>query len=238
LGEFVVGCAVLGCHGGDLAGEAVTGRVPFRQGVPAAGGDADARAVGRAKPAFVHENANPGAPNNWPHDQTFSNVLRKLDPSEVEGSRWDPNSVMEYWFPAGLITQPAKYSGGLDPAGGLSAADKKWVKQWYPALKATTPTLKPFVSSPLALKAGQQVDYAIEPDATRNYQFSTFGASDTVMVLFENVDGEMRFVAGDDDSGADRNAQLTAKLFKGRHYVVRLRLYLAGASGETAVMYW
>lgn len=179
-----------------------------------------------------------GAPNNWPQDQTFNNVLRKLDPSEVEGSRWDPNSVMEYWFPAGLIKKPAKYASGLDPAGGLSAADKKWVKTWYPALKATTPTLTPFVSVRLSLKPGQQVDYAIEPDATRSYVLSTFGTADTVMVLFEEVNGELRYVAGDDDSGTDRNAQITAKMFRGRKYVVRLRLYWAGKSGSTAIMYW
>src|SRR6266540_903427 len=50
---------------------------------------------------FPHEHQNPfagivwdepavyayfsGAPNNWPQDQTFNNVLRKLDRSEVEG---------------------------------------------------------------------------------------------------------------------------------------------------------
>lgn len=179
-----------------------------------------------------------GAPNNWPQDQTFNNVLRKLDPSEVEGSRWDPNSVMEYWFPAGLIKEPAKYAPGLDPAGGLSAADKKWVKTWYPALKATTPALTPFVSVRQSLKPGQQVDYAIKPDATRSYVLSTFGTADTVMVLFEEVNGELRYVAGDDDSGTDRNAQISAKMFQGRKYVVRLRLYWAGKSGETAIMYW
>ena len=179
-----------------------------------------------------------GAPNNWPHDQTFENVLRKLDASEVEGSRWDANSVMEYWFPAGLIKKPAKYAQGLNPAGGLSAADKKWVKTWYPALKVTTPTLKPFVSARLSLKPGQQVDYVIEPDATRTYVLGTFGKADTVMVLFEEVNGELRYVTGDDDSGTDRNAQITAKMFQGRKYVVRLRLYWAGGSGDTAIMYW
>ncbi|MGI8872791.1 MAG: M12 family metallopeptidase, partial [Egibacteraceae bacterium] len=35
-------------------------------------------------------------PNNWSRQQTFHNVLRKLDPGDVEGSTWDPNSVMEY----------------------------------------------------------------------------------------------------------------------------------------------
>jgi Astacin (Peptidase family M12A) len=179
-----------------------------------------------------------GAPNNWPREQTFHNVLRKLDKQEVEGSKWDPSSVMEYWFPEGLIVEPAKYSGGLNPPGGLSPADKRWMKKWFPALRPTVPTLKPFASQPLSLSPGQQVDYAVVPEATRKYQFRTFGAADTVMVLFEEVDGELRYVTGDDDSGEDRNATFEVKMFKGRRYVVRLRLYWAGESGDTAVMYW
>ena len=165
-------------------------------------------------------------------------MLKKIDKSEVEGSKWDPNSVMEYRFPADLIVEPAKYSAGLNPPGGLSTADKRWVKKWYPALRPTVPALKPFASQPLSLAAGQQVDYAVLPDATRKYQLGTFGTSDTVLVLFEDVDGDLRYVTGDDDSGEERNTNFEVKLFKGRRYVVRLRLYWAGQSGETAVMYW
>lgn len=179
-----------------------------------------------------------GPPNNWPREQTFHNVLRKLDPNDVEGSKWDPNSVMEYWFPEGLIMEPAKYADGLQPAGGLSAADKKWAKQWFPALRTTHPTLRPFESKALSLKTGQQADFTLEPGATRTFHFSTFGRSDTVMVLFEEVDGELRFVAGDDDSGQGLNAQFDVKLFQTRRYVLRVRLYWAGASGRTALMYW
>ncbi len=179
-----------------------------------------------------------GPPNSWSRDQTFRNVLRKLDTSEVEGSTWDPDSVMEYWFPAGLITKPAKYRAGLNPPGGLSAVDREWVKRWFPPLAPTMPTLEPFVSAQLAIEPGQQSDFLVQPPGTRKYTVSTFGAADTVVVLFEDVDGDLRYVTGDDDSGTDRNAQFTVKLFKGRRYVLRTRLYWAGQSGTTALMYW
>ena len=42
----------------------------------------------------------------------------------------------------------------------------------------------------------------------------------------------------DDDSGADRNANITTWLQAGKHYVLRIRLYLNWASGDTAVMMW
>ena len=56
-------------------------------------------------------------------------------------------------------------------------------------------------------------------------------------MLFEDINGEPRFLAGDDDSGEERNASIAYKLFKGRSYIVRLRLYYPGQSGKTSLMY-
>jgi hypothetical protein len=182
-----------------------------------------------------------GPPNNWDRDKTFHNVLRKLDPGEVEGSTWDPDSVMEYRFPGGLIVEPERYRGGIAPPGTVSGLDREFVRRWYPpaaTAPAGPPVLEPFVSVPLELVASGQADFTLSPPGTREYQVGSFGASDVVLVLFEEVDGELRFVAGDDDAGEDRNALLTAKLFQGRRYVVRLRLYHAWESGRSAVMYW
>jgi hypothetical protein len=96
-----------------------------------------------------------------PREKTEWNILRKIEPDTVQGSNWDPDSIMEYPFPAGLI-----------------------------------------------------------------------------LVLFERDGGELRYQAGDEDSGEDRNATLQLKLFQGREYVVRVRLYFSQGSGETAVMLW
>ena len=87
------------------------------------------------------------------------------------------------------------------------------------------------------LAPGQQIDFTIDPSSSRKYTFETKGASDTLLVLFELIDGEPRFLAGDDDSGEDRNARIAYKLFQGRRYIVRLRLYYPGQSGKTSLMY-
>lgn len=79
-------------------------------------------------------------------------------------------------------------------------------------------------------------DFVFKPTQSRRYTIATLGGSDTLLALFEQVDGEPRFVAGDDDSGEDRNASIRQKLFSGRTYVVRLRLYYPGETGTTAVM--
>ena len=180
-----------------------------------------------------------GDPNFWPRDQTFSNVLKKLSSAEVSGSTWDPDSIMEYDFPPGLIKGPAQYKDGIHPPGTLSQVDQDWARKWYPGEAGLQEVaLQPFVSAPLSLKAGEQADFLIEPSASRRYQMATFGTADTVMVLFEDDGGELRYLKGDDDSGTDSNAKLTTKLVKGRRYRLKVRLYWAGDSGQTAVMYW
>lgn len=201
-----------------------------------------------------HEHQNPNAgivwdeekvyaalaqpPNSWPRDKTFWNIIRKIAPDTVQGSSWDPDSIMHYPFEAGLILKPEKYrTQPLVPAGGLSDRDVTWIKTFYPPGDAGgRRQLAPSQSQPLSIAAGQQVDFDVRPTATRQYTFQTFGASDTVVVLFEEVDGALRFRAGDDDSGQDRNASFKVKLFAGRSYVLRIRLYYASAAGDTAVM--
>jgi hypothetical protein len=165
-------------------------------------------------------------PNNWDHDTTFHNILEKLTPQQVQGSSWDPDSIMEYEFEPGLIDEPEQYDiNGLTPPGTLSAADKEWAVKWYPPIKANLPVLKPFQPIAVNLAAGQQVDYQIKPTASRKYCVETRGGSDTLLGLFENVDGGPRFLAGDDDSGQDRNASITYKLC----------LYYSGQSGTTSL---
>ena len=90
----------------------------------------------------------------------------------------------------------------------------------------------------LSLAPAEQKNFTIEPQSTADYTIQTFGQSDTLLVLFEDIAGEMRYVDGDDDSGTNRNARLHVRLREGRRYVLRVRLYLNYASGDTAVMMW
>lgn len=204
---------------------------------------------------FPHEHQNPNSgivwdeeavytalaqpPNSWDRAKTFHNIISKILPDSVQGSNWDPDSIMHYPFGPGLIKEPTRYRNGLRPAGGLSARDLTWVKTFYPAIdEAAEPTLRPTESVRLQIGPGEQRSFHIAPDATRNYTIQTFGISDTVMVLFEDVNGELRYLRGDDDSGEDRNASISIRLRKGRKYVLRVRLYYADRTDETAVMLW
>jgi hypothetical protein len=204
---------------------------------------------------FPHEHQNPfagivwneeavydyfaGSPNFWPRQTTFHNILRKLVTSEVEGSDWDPNSIMHYGFVAGLIERPEEYQGGLTPAGGLTAKDMDTVRTFYPPITTTTnPELKPFHSEAFSLAPAEQTNFSIKPAATRRYTIQTFGGSDTVIVLFDDVNGDLRYVDGDDDSGTSLNAKIVTRLEAGHRYVLRIRLYSNWAGGQSAVMLW
>lgn len=176
-------------------------------------------------------------PNKWKRSETFHNILEKLSTHQVQGSTWDPDSIMEYEFEPGLIDEPEKYDiNGLTPPGTLSKADKEWLRKWYPPMAAALPVLHPFQSVAAELAAGQQIDYEIRPTESRKYCLETKGATDTLLVLFEDVGGVPRLLSGDDDSGEERNASISYKLFKGRKYIARLRVNYPGRSGKASLM--
>lgn len=204
---------------------------------------------------FPHEHQNPKSgiawdeaavyaalaqpPNSWDQQTTYWNILRKLSLNEVEGTAWDPNSVMHYPFPAGLIKKPEQYANGLQPAGGLSAKDQSWARAVYPPIPdEVKDELKPSQSVLLKLTAGEQRNFIVVPQETRYYEFQTFGTSDSVMVLFEDDSGHLRYRTGDDDSGQDANAYFRIKLIKERTYVLRVRMYYSDRPGQTAIMMW
>jgi hypothetical protein len=203
---------------------------------------------------FPHEHQNPFAgivwnepavyaalakpPNSWSRAVTFHNIIEKIVPDEVQGSQWDPDSVMHYPFEPGLILKPVKYTNGLTPAGGLSQRDRAWALEFYAGQDVTSfRTLVPLQSAPLALAPGQQAHLQVTPAETRDYEFRTFGTSDAVMALYHR-DGNGRPLAQDDDSGENRNAYFKVALKAGQKYLLRVRLYYADAEGQTAVMVW
>jgi len=179
-----------------------------------------------------------GPPNNWDRQKTFHNILEKLSPQQVQGSKWDPDSIMEYEFDPGLIVAPKPYDvQGVTPPGTLSPADKQWVLKWYPPMQPAMATLQPFQPAVAELASGQQVDFSIKPTASRKYTIETKGPSDAVLGLFEDVNGEPRYLSADDDSGEERNASISYKLMAGRDYIARVRLAHPGPTGQTSVTY-
>ena len=200
-----------------------------------------------------HEHQNPNAgivwdedavyialaqpPNSWDRETTFHNIIRKLAVNQVTGSTHDPNSVMHYPFEAGLIRSPQQFRNGIFPAGGLSAKDKEFMVKFYPTLTVNDYiTLKISESQPMNIKAGEQKNFTFKPIRSKKYTIETFGAMDTVMVLFEKTRTEEIYLAADDDSGTVANSKIQMRLIKGREYVIRVRLYYAEAEESGSLM--
>ena len=206
---------------------------------------------------FPHEHQNPNSgivwdrqavldsfsnpPNNWSEEKIEFNILRKLPKGSVSGSKWDRNSIMHYQFSSGLILKPQQFKDNpLVPLPGLSQLDKDEVQKFYPPIskKEVIRNIYPYISKYLSINPGEQIDLAIKPPQTRQYTIQTFGKIDCVMVLFEHVNGEPKYIDGDDDSGYDTNAKIKVTLKEGINYTLKLRLYYKDDLGEFAIMYW
>ena len=180
-----------------------------------------------------------GPPNRWDEAKTRHNILRKIHPDTVQGSNWDPDSIMHYPFGPGLIIQPHEFNSGISPAPGLSDRDKTWIRTFYPPLSAADfIDLAPMESVPMTLSAGEQMNFRIRPAETRNYNIQTFGECDGVAVLYEKVGDENRYMTADDSSGEERAASMRVKLYRNHEYLLKFRLYYAKSDGNTAMMLW
>jgi hypothetical protein len=175
--------------------------------------------------------------DGWDREKTYYNIIRKIPPQDIVGTRWDPDSIMHYPFPAGLIKEPTEYgTKGTAANTKLSPLDIAFIRELYPGDAPTEKTLRPMTLEQLDLRAGQQADFVIKPSVTRNYHIQTVGTSDSKLVLFERREGEPMFMAGDDDSATDRNAKMEVRLIRGQTYILRTRLYYAAGTEGFGVM--
>ncbi len=179
-----------------------------------------------------------GEPNNWDKETTYENIIKKLNKNQVNGSTWDPDSIMHYPFDRGLIKKPEKYAAGLEPAGGLSAQDIKYALNFYPPKNPYKEILvSEGVACKIPVKNSEQQNYIFKPTLTKYYNIQTMGKLDTVMVLSEQLAGnKLQYLSGDDNSGTDNNALIRIKLFRGKSYMIKLKVYYKPAKGTASLL--
>jgi hypothetical protein len=92
----------------------------------------------------IHEHQNPkagitwneakvlaafrGPPNNWSDDEIRSNILDKYSLAQLNGTKFDPKSIMLYTFPSDFAIPPREFPNNTT----LSSGDKKFMKKFYP----------------------------------------------------------------------------------------------------------
>jgi hypothetical protein len=178
-----------------------------------------------------------GPPNNWDEETIRHNVLRKYSADQVIGTKFDPRSIMLYFFP-GFWT----LSGvGTSANEMLSQMDKEFVAgaRMYPKTGPTPSSAIPLKVNALTRTkaeigiAGEEDLFRFTTNTPGKYVIDTAGKTDVVMRLF-GPNSETALIAEDDDSGSGTNARIAASLVKGE-YFVQVRHYSPAGKGKYSI---
>ena len=167
------------------------------------------------------------SPNFWDEAKARHNVLRKYSADQINGTAFDPDSIMLYYFPSSLTLNGI----ATKENDVLSAVDKQFIAgaKMYPK---TGPT--PSSATQLKVnnatrtqasigKIGEEDLFTFAAKTDGRYVIDTRGPTDVVMKLF-GPNSETALIAEDDDSGIDANARISASLTAG-DYFVQIRHY-------------
>lgn len=163
-----------------------------------------------------------GPPNNWSESTIRHNVLNKYRADQINGTTFDPDSVMLYFFPGNWVQSGV----GTRANATLSALDKAFIggAKAYPKSAPTLVDAKELQvgaarrTSAAIGKAGEEDLFQFTVKAGGPHVIDTRGPTDVVMKLF-GPDSPTAVIAEDDDSGVDTNAMIRASLIPGRYFV-------------------
>jgi hypothetical protein len=167
------------------------------------------------------------SPNFWDEATTRHNILRKYSAAQVNGTAFDPDSIMLYFFPASWTLNGI----GTKANEILSAMDKAFIAgaKMYPKAGGTTSNAFELLVNAKRRtqasigKVGEEDLYRFTATADARYVIDTLGSTDVVMKLF-GPNSETALIAEDDDSGLDTNARIAGDLIAGE-YFVQIRHY-------------
>lgn len=180
-----------------------------------------------------------GPPNNWSEATIRHNVLNKYRADQVNGTAFDPDSVMLYFFPDNWV----KSGKGTRANPTLSANDKAFIGSARAYPKPAAPKL--VSAKELKIGAARRTSASIGQFGEEDlFQFTvaeggthivdTRGNTDVVMKLF-GPDSPTAVIAEDDDSGVDTNALIRADLIPGRYHVQVRHYNRSGGVGSYTV---
>jgi hypothetical protein len=120
---------------------------------------------------MIHEHQNPrgkaidwdiekvyakfsGPPNSWDKETINRNILKKYNESQINGSSFDPQSIMLYFFPGSLT----KDGQGTSANPQLSQLDKMWLASAYANAPAPSQaTAAPVQTTTAPIQITQQI---------------------------------------------------------------------------------
>jgi hypothetical protein len=188
------------------------------------------------EPVVIQELAK--SPNFWDEATARHNVLRKYSADQINGTTFDPDSIMLYFFPAswtlnGIATKANDVLSATDKA--FIAGAKMYPKTGTTTSDATELTVNASKRTSASIgKIGEEDLFRFTAKSDGRYVIDTRGPTDVVMKLF-GPNSETALIAEDDDSGVDSNARIAANLIAGDYYVQVRHYNRASGMGKYSV---
>ena len=162
------------------------------------------------------------SPNFWDEAKARHNVLRKYSADQINGTAFDPDSIMLYFFPASWTLNGI----GTKANDVLSQVDKEFIagakmspKTGSTVAEATVLEVNARSRTQASIgKVGEEDLFRFITAADGRYVIETRGPTDVVMKLF-GPNSETALIAEDDDSGMDTNARISTDLVASEYFV-------------------
>ena len=177
-----------------------------------------------------------GAPNFWDEATTRHNVFFKYSVDQINGTAFDPDSIMLYAFPASWTKNGvATHANDI-----LSALDKEFIagSKMYPKSGPGPGAATQLTVGADRLKAdigtsGEEDIFRFTAAHDGVYQIDTGGRTDVYMKLF-GPKSATALIDEDDDSGYGLNPRISAQLLAG-DYFVQIRHYDRSSTGTYTI---
>jgi len=162
-----------------------------------------------------------GPPNRWDIATIRHNVLNKYSHDQINGTDFDPKSIMLYSFPVewtldGFHSEPNLKLSDMDEAFVASAVmyagrgtSPRVVELAVTEIQATAASIG---------QAGEEDLFTFKARTAGRYTIETEGETDLMMKLF-GPDSQTQLITEDDDSGQGYNPRITVDLVPGEYFV-------------------
>jgi hypothetical protein len=177
-----------------------------------------------------------GPPNNWTEEQIRHNVLEKYAADQIRGTKFDPDSIMLYFFPGTWV----KSGIGTKENDVLSELDKAFIasEKAYPRTPTPVQAVELGINAaptPASIgKPGEEDLFKFTVKISGRHIIQTGGQTDVVMKLF-GPNSQTSLIAEDDDGGVGLNSRIAANLIPGQYFAQVRHYNTAGGTGSYSI---
>jgi hypothetical protein len=175
-----------------------------------------------------------GPPNNWDVATIRHNVLNKYAHEQVNGTTFDPDSIMLYSFPKEWTLDGFQAKANKK----LSAVERAFIagEMMYPGRGTQPDVVELGILELKGTKAsigqpGEEDLFTFTVRSPGHYYMETEGETDLIMKLY-GPDSQTNLIAEDDDSGNGYNPKISTDLIAGKYFLQIRHYNRTGGTGD------